>query len=143
MLVSNRVAGVIAFLGLSVGTAYGADLSSGPAASYKDAPGSYWVVTVGGYGVYEPAYPGAKDSIFSGRPIIDVHQAGAREWLALPNDAFSLTLYQTDNFRARRGWRLSEPPRPGRRFVGAQGHAQHQLHAGGPARSRNIIPRRS
>jgi outer membrane protein len=99
MLVSKKIAGVVAFLGLSVGCAYGADLSGGGAPSYKDAPGNYWVVTVGGYGVYEPAFPGAKDYVFSGRPIIDVHQAGAREWLTLPNDSFSLTLYQTDSFR--------------------------------------------
>ncbi len=101
MLVSKRVAAVVAFLGLSVGCAQGADLSGVSGPSYKDAPGSYWIVTVGGYGVYEPAFPGAKDNdyIFSGRPIIDIRRAGAREWLTLPNDAFSLSLYQTDNFR--------------------------------------------
>ncbi len=99
MAVLKKVAGIVAFLGLSVGCAYGADLAGGAAPSYKDAPGNYWVVTLGGYGVYETAFPGAKDYIFTGRPIIDIHQAGAREWLTLPNDAFSLTLYQTDNFR--------------------------------------------
>ena len=99
MAVLKKVAGIVAFLGFSVGCAYGADLSGGAAPSYKDAPGNYWVVTLGGYGVYETAFPGAKDYIFTGRPIIDIHQAGAREWLTLPNDAFSLTLYQTDNFR--------------------------------------------
>lgn len=75
MAVLKKVTGIVAFLGLSVGCAYGADLSGGAAPSYKDAPGNYWVVTVGGYGVYEPAFPGAKDYVFSGRPIIDVHQA--------------------------------------------------------------------
>ncbi len=99
MLSSKRVTCVLAFLGLSVGCAHGADLTDNSAPSYKDTPGNYWVVTIGGYGVIEPAFPGAKDYIFSGRPIIDIHQAGAREWLTLPNDAFSLTLYQTDNFR--------------------------------------------
>ena len=99
MAVLKKVAGIVAFLELSVGCAYGADLSGGAAPSYKDATGNYWVVTLGGYGVYENAFPGSKDYIFSGRPIIDIHQAGAREWLTLPNDAFSLTLYQTDNFR--------------------------------------------
>ena len=98
MLVSKRVACVAAFLGLSAGCAYSADLS-GAAPSYKDTPGNYWVITIGGYGVIEPAFPGAKDTVFTGRPIIDIHQAGAKEWLALPNDAFSLTLYHTNNFR--------------------------------------------
>jgi outer membrane protein len=98
MLVLKRVAGFVAFLGLSAGCAQAADLSGYAAPSYKDA-GNYWVITIGGYGVAEPAFPGAKDYIFTGRPIIDIHQAGAKEWLALPNDAFSLSLYQTDNFR--------------------------------------------
>ena len=98
MLVLKRVAAAVAFLGLSAGCAQAADLSGYSAPSYKDA-GNYWVVTIGGYGVAEPAFPGAKDYVFTGRPIIDIHRAGAREWLALPNDAFSLSLYQTDNFR--------------------------------------------
>ena len=98
MLVLKRVAGFVAFLGLSAGCAQAADLSGYAAPSYKDA-GNYWVITIGGYGVAEPAFPGAKDYVFTGRPIIDIHQAGAKEWLALPNDAFSLSLYQTGNFR--------------------------------------------
>ena len=97
MLVLKRVAGFVAFLGLSAGCAQAADLSGYAAPSYKDA-GNYWVITIGGYGVAEPAFPGAKDYVFTGRPIIDIHQA-AKEWLALPNDAFSLNLYQTGNFR--------------------------------------------
>jgi outer membrane protein len=98
MLVLKRVAGFVAFLGLSAGCAQAADLSGYAAPSYKDA-GNYWVITIGGYGVAEPAFPGSKDYVFTGRPIIDIHQAGAKEWLSLPNDAFSLGLYQTDNFR--------------------------------------------
>ena len=98
MLVLKRVAGFVAFLGLSAGCAQAADLSGYAAPSYKDA-GNYWVITIGGYGVAEPAFPGAKDYVFTGRPIIDIHQAGAKEWLSLPNDAFGLGLYQTDNFR--------------------------------------------
>jgi outer membrane protein len=98
MLVLKRVAGFVAFLGLSAGCAQAADLSGYAAPSYKDA-GNYWVITIGGYGVAEPAFPGAKDYVFTGRPIIDIHQAGAKEWLTLPNDAFNFSLYQTGNFR--------------------------------------------
>lgn len=100
MRASRSFAWVVAFLGLSVGCAQGADLLDGTALSYKDTPGNYWVVTLGGYGVVEPDVLGSKDYTFTGRPIIDIHAAGEREWLTLPNDAFSLTLYQTGNFRA-------------------------------------------
>lgn len=99
MLASKRAACVAAFLGLSVAGAQAADILDNAAPSYKDTADGYWVVTLGGYGVVEPAFLGAKDYVFSGRPIIDIHQAGAREWLTLPNDAFSITLYQTGNFR--------------------------------------------
>ncbi len=100
MLVLKRVAGVVAFLGLSVGCAQAADLSGAPAPSYKDA-GNYWVVTIGGYAAIEPAFPGAKDSdhVWTGRPIVDFYRAGEKEWLSLPNDAFGLALYHTNNFR--------------------------------------------
>ncbi len=98
MLGLNRVACVAAVLGFGAGSAFAADLSGGPV-SYKDAPGNYWVVTIGGYGVVEPAFPGSKDDVFTGRPIIDIHRAGDKEWLALPNDAFSVSLYSTNNFR--------------------------------------------
>lgn len=100
MLAPKSLACVVAFLGLSMGCARGADLSDGTGLSLKDTPGNYWVVTLGAYGVAEPEFLGSKDYTFSGRPIIDIHAAGAREWLTLPNDAFSLTLFQTGNFRA-------------------------------------------
>ena len=95
----KRLAYAAACLGLSAGTAYGADLIDGGVSSYKDAPGSYWVVTIGGYGTAEPAFLGSKDFMASGLPILDVRRAGDKEWLTLPNDAFSIALYQTKNFR--------------------------------------------
>jgi MipA family protein len=101
MLGSKRVALAVAALGLSAGCAFGADLSSGSAPSYKDGPGNYWVVTIGGYASIDPAFPGAKetDYVWSGRPILDSHRAGEREWLSLPNDAFGIGLYNAGNFR--------------------------------------------
>ena len=98
MLGLKRVACVAAVLGLSGGSALAADLSSGPA-SYKDAPGNYWVVTIGGYGVVEPAFAGSKDVSYTGRPIIDVRRAGSKDWLSLPIDAFSVAVFETNNFR--------------------------------------------
>lgn len=74
-------------------------LDSSPA-SYKDAPGNYWIVTLGGYGGAAPVFPGSSNYSFAFRPIIDIYHAGTREWLTLPTDAFSFTLYQTPNFRA-------------------------------------------
>ncbi len=88
-----------AFLSLTIGCAQGADILADSAPSYKDTPGNYWVVTLGGYGAGEPEFPGSKSSGFEVRPIVDIHRAGEQEWLALPADALSLTLYQTGNFR--------------------------------------------
>jgi MipA family protein len=98
MLRFKRVACVAALLGFGAGSAVAADLSSGPV-SYKDAPGNYWVVTIGGYGVIEPAFAGSKDTVFTGRPIVDVRRAGSKEWLTLPNDSFGIAVYETGNFR--------------------------------------------
>jgi MipA family protein len=99
MLTMKKVACVAAVLGLGAGTALAADLSANSGGSYKDAPGNYWVVTIGGYGVAVPTYPGSKDVTYSGRPILDVRRAGSKEWLSLPNDAFGVALYETNNFR--------------------------------------------
>ncbi|MBI4724879.1 MAG: MipA/OmpV family protein [Rhodomicrobium sp.] len=99
MLPSKTTASLVAFLGLTMGCAQAADMWNGDALSYKDAPGNYWAVTVGGYGAAEPAFPGAKTYNFTFRPIIDIHRAGEREWLSLPNDAFNLSLYETGSFR--------------------------------------------
>ncbi|MGO9172985.1 MAG: MipA/OmpV family protein [Rhodomicrobium sp.] len=99
MLRSKTAASIFAFLSLTMGTAQGADILDGTALSFKDTPGSYWIVTLGGYAGAQPEYPGAKTSAFAFRPIIDIRQEGSKEWLTLPNDAFSLTLYQAANFR--------------------------------------------
>ncbi len=92
----------VAFLGVSLGAAQAADLWDGGAGSLKDgAFNGAWIVTLGGYVTAEPKYPGADGEIASFRPIIDIHRAGAREWLNLPTDAGSLTLYNIDGrFRA-------------------------------------------
>jgi outer membrane protein len=91
---------VFAFLGLTVGSAHSADFLDGTPLSYKDGPGSAWIVTLGGYGGAEPEFPGSKTLTFAFRPIVDIRREGTKEWLTLPNDAVSLTLFQTGNFRA-------------------------------------------
>ena len=97
----RRAAACFAFLGLSVGAVQANGLWGDNPVSLKDGPsGSYWVVTIGGYGAAELAFPGSKDFAASGRIIFDVYRAGDREWLTLPNDAASITLYEAGNFRA-------------------------------------------
>ncbi len=96
----RRAAACVAFLGLTIGGVQAADLLSDNPLSLKDGPGGFWVVTIGGYGGAEPEFPGSKSDAFAFRPIIDIHRAGEREWLTLPNNSFSVTLYQTGNFRA-------------------------------------------
>jgi len=99
MLARKSIACVVAFLGLSTAGARAADILDGTGLSYKDAPGNYWVVTLGGYATGEPEFLGSKEYTGTFRPIIDIHAAGAREWLTLPTDAYSLSFYQTPNFR--------------------------------------------
>jgi outer membrane protein len=99
MLTLRKSASIVAFLGLTLSCAQAADIASDSAVSYKDAPGNYWVVTLGGYGGAGPSFPGSKTETFVFIPAIDIHRAGEREWLMLPTDAFSYTLYQTGNFR--------------------------------------------
>ncbi len=97
----RQAAACFAFLGLSFGAAQAGGLWSDNPVSTKDGPGGgYWVVTIGGYGAAEPAFPGSKDFTGTGRLIFDFYRAGDREWLSLPNDAASVTLYEAGNFRA-------------------------------------------
>jgi MipA family protein len=95
----RRIATLLALMGLSVGSAQGADILSDYTGSYKDSSSGYWVVTVGGYAVAEPQFPGSKSYTAAFWPTLDIHRAGAREWLTLPTDAYSITAYQTANFR--------------------------------------------
>jgi outer membrane protein len=99
MLGSKTIVPVFACLSLTIGSAQGADFLDGTPLSFKDAPGSAWIVTLGGYGGGEPLFPGSKGLTFAFRPIIDIRREGTKEWLGLPNDAIGLTLYQTGNFR--------------------------------------------
>ena len=100
MGVFRQAAACFAFLGLSVGAAQATGLWGDNPVSLKDGPGgSYWSVTIGGYGAAEPAFPGSKDYAASGRLILDVHRDGDRLWLTLPNDAATITLYEAGNFR--------------------------------------------
>ena len=99
MRASNQTICIVAFLGMTIGCAQAADIMGEPAPSYKDAPGNYWIVTVGGLATAEPKFPGSKTDTLSFIPVFDIHRAGEREWLSLPTDAISVTLYQTGNFR--------------------------------------------
>ena len=65
-----------------------------------DLPPSAWIVELGGYGVLEPTYLGSKYYNVGFKPLIGFRQAGDREWLSFPNDAFDYNLYETANFRA-------------------------------------------
>lgn len=98
-MLTSRLIMAVAALGLAAGQAMAADMLSDSGISYKDTPGNYWVVTLGGYAGAAPDFPGSKSQTFDFRPAIDVHRAGAQEWLTLPTDAFSFTLYQTAFFR--------------------------------------------
>ena len=75
-----------------------------PPAHAQDAPlptsGPGYIVTLGGYGLIEPKFEGAKHQEFAGRPIFGLRTPGARVWLDLPNDGLEYEFIETDNFRA-------------------------------------------
>jgi MipA family protein len=100
MIRMRQAAACVAFLGLSLPFAQAADLMGGYPVSTKDGVGGYWVVTLGGYVATEPRFPGSKDNTVTFRPIVDVHRAGDRDWINLPNDASNLTLVEGANWRA-------------------------------------------
>jgi outer membrane protein len=98
-MLTSRLIAAAAALGLTAGCACAADIMGGSADSYKDTPGNYWVITLGGYAGAMPDYQGSKGYAGTFRPAFDIHQAGQMEWITLPTDAFGLTLYNTANFR--------------------------------------------
>lgn len=95
-----RLAASVALLGLSISSAQAADMLGGYPVSSNGGSGDYWIVTLGGYGTTEPSWLGSNNNAAGFRPIIDIHRASDYEWLALPNDAVSLTLIEGANYRA-------------------------------------------
>jgi outer membrane protein len=89
------MASIAVFLGLSLSGARGSDFDI----ASPFAPGSTWIVTLGGFGGAEPLFPGASAYAFALRPIADIYRAGDRTWLSLPTDALSFTLYSAGDFR--------------------------------------------
>ena len=69
-------------------------------AAPNDLPPSAWIITLGGYGVFEPSYEGSKHYIWGFKPQVEVRQASDKEWLSFPNDAVDYNIYETANFRA-------------------------------------------
>ena len=59
-----------------------------------------WIVTLGGWGVLEPRFEGAKHDTVNFRPLFNIRKEGAKEWLVLPNDGFDFEFIETSNFRA-------------------------------------------
>ncbi len=100
MLGLKQTATLVVLMGFSLGNAHGADLLGDAQLSYKDGPGNYWVVTIGGYAGGDPVFPGSKYESFNFRPIIEIRRAGEPERLYLPTDAISVALYRSGNFSA-------------------------------------------
>ncbi len=63
---------------------------------------SAWNIDIGGYGVLEPIYEGSKHCNMTLKPGFEFWQAGEREWLPFPNDAFDLGTGQSPP-RVRQG----------------------------------------
>jgi outer membrane protein len=63
-------------------------------------PPSAWIVTLGGYALFEPTWLGSKSYTMSFRPIGEFRQAGDKEWVPFPNDALTYSFVETESFRA-------------------------------------------
>ncbi|MGA8772078.1 MAG: hypothetical protein WB610_17110, partial [Rhodomicrobium sp.] len=98
-MVSSRLAAVLAALGavFCAGSVCAVDVDF---ALKDDLPPSAWIVELGGYGVLEPTYLGSKYYNIGFKPLLGFRQAGDREWLSFPNDAFDYNLYEAADFRA-------------------------------------------
>jgi MipA family protein len=81
--------------GLSVGRAVAADVGN-----IADAKPALWIITLGGYGVYEPKAEGSKTYHTTGRPIVNARKSTDREWLQLPNDGIDYEIIETEQLRA-------------------------------------------
>lgn len=58
------------------------------------------IITLGGSGVLEPRFEGARRMSFGFIPLFDMRDAGDKEWLNLPRDGIDYALVETDTFRA-------------------------------------------
>jgi MipA family protein len=88
--------GLLASAGhLPIDAALAADVASG-----TDAKPALWIITLGGYGVYEPKAEGSKTYQATGRPIFSFRKSTDRDWLQLPNDGFDYEIIETDQLRA-------------------------------------------
>jgi MipA family protein len=63
-------------------------------------PTSGFIVTLGGYGLLQPKFEGAKRDELAFRPIFGIRAPTDRVWLDLPNDGLEYEFIETDNFRA-------------------------------------------
>ncbi len=66
----------------------------------SDAPPSAWIIDLGSYSVLEPTHEGSKHYNLAFRPIFEFWQAGEREWIPFPNDAFDFNLFESSDFHA-------------------------------------------
>lgn len=76
-----------------------APVRAGETAEGKGKP-DIWIVTLGGWGTFEPKSEGSTHMGPGFRPLVSVRESGARDWLVLPNDGLDYELIETDNFRA-------------------------------------------
>ena len=83
-------------LGLATGWSAGVACADEPLPT--SGPGT--IVTIGGFGLWQPKFEGAKRNELAFRPVFGLHAPGSKEWLDLPNDGIDYEFVETDNFRA-------------------------------------------
>lgn len=72
---------------------------SGTAAQADDAPLSGTIITVGGFGVMQPKFEGAKHQELAYRPVFSWRGENDRVWLDMPNDGLDFSLLEGSNWR--------------------------------------------
>jgi MipA family protein len=58
------------------------------------------IVTLGGYGIYQPTFEGSRDYELTFRPVVGLRTPGSRVWLDVPDDGLDYEFIETSNFRA-------------------------------------------
>lgn len=94
----SRSLGAIAYS--AVALAMATACASANAGDELPTSGPGTIVTLGGFGVMEPKFEGAKNRELGFKPSFSLSKPGARKWLDMPNDGMDYEFFETDNFRA-------------------------------------------
>lgn len=96
--VLNRARQWLIVIAMVAVVVFAAPVRAGETELPKSGPGTN--ITIGGYGLIEPKFEGARHYEPGFKPILSFQKPGARQWLDMPNDGLDFEFIEIDNFRA-------------------------------------------